>query len=98
MYTCSSLPSHRERWKALEESLQAISDNQPEEKKRLEKELAKLKSEKEEIKKKDKEFKKKEKLTPWNVDTISKPGFEKTVCLVADMYANAHRVPSNIHI
>ena len=46
---------------------------------RLQQELLSLQKKEEELKKADEEFKKKERLTPWNVDTLSKPGFEKTV-------------------
>lgn len=45
----------------------------------LEKKLKELEKESETIKKEIVEFEKKEKLQPWNVDTISKPGFAKTV-------------------
>lgn len=45
----------------------------------LKKALEALEKEAEEIRKQEEEIKKKEKLTPWNVDTISKPGFAKTV-------------------
>lgn len=45
----------------------------------LEKELKELQLQEEKIKKEIEEFQKKEKLMPWNVDTISKPGFAKTV-------------------
>ncbi|KAJ2954774.1 hypothetical protein O0L34_g3078 [Tuta absoluta] len=45
----------------------------------LKKALLELEKEEQEIKKKDDELKKKEKTTPWNVDTISEPGFTKTV-------------------
>lgn len=45
----------------------------------LKKSLQELEKEAEEIKKRDEEMRKKEKVTPWNVDTISKPGFAKTV-------------------
>lgn len=38
-----------------------------------------IEKEGDDIKKVDDELKKKEKSTPWNVDTLSKPGFEKTV-------------------
>uniref|UniRef100_A0A1B6F4F9 Hsp90 co-chaperone Cdc37 n=1 Tax=Cuerna arida TaxID=1464854 RepID=A0A1B6F4F9_9HEMI len=40
--------------------------------------LEKVEKEMEELKKKEEELKLKEKITPWNVDTISKPGFTKT--------------------
>lgn len=49
-------------------------------------EIAKLNASKEELKKQEEEFKKKEKElekkdkeTPWNVDTLSKDGFDKTI-------------------
>lgn len=41
--------------------------------------LKELEDEAEELKKKEAELDKKEKLTPWNVDTISRSGFSKTV-------------------
>ncbi|XP_074029986.1 cell division cycle protein 37 [Leptinotarsa decemlineata] len=45
----------------------------------LRKQLQDLEKEAETIKKDEEEMKKKDKMTPWNVDTISKPGFAKTV-------------------
>ncbi|XP_060518256.1 hsp90 co-chaperone Cdc37 [Cylas formicarius] len=45
----------------------------------LEKQLRELELEKEKLLKEEEELKKKEKRTPWNVDTISKPGFTKTI-------------------
>ncbi|XP_047511223.1 hsp90 co-chaperone Cdc37 [Pieris napi] len=45
----------------------------------LKKALAELEKEEKAILKKEAELKKKEKTTPWNVDTISEPGFTKTV-------------------
>ncbi|XP_063832375.1 hsp90 co-chaperone Cdc37 [Ostrinia nubilalis] len=45
----------------------------------LKKELEELEKQEKQIQKKDEELKKKEKLTPWNVDTISEPGFTKTI-------------------
>ncbi|KAG5870037.1 hypothetical protein JTB14_026617 [Gonioctena quinquepunctata] len=45
----------------------------------LKKSIEDLEKEEEIIKKEEQEFKKKDKMTPWNVDTISKPGFAKTV-------------------
>ncbi|XP_063549017.1 hsp90 co-chaperone Cdc37 [Cydia strobilella] len=45
----------------------------------LKKTLTELEKEDRELKKKEEELKKKEKQTPWNVDTISEPGFTKTV-------------------
>ncbi|KAJ8935072.1 hypothetical protein NQ314_013017 [Rhamnusium bicolor] len=45
----------------------------------LKKALQDLEKEGEAIKKEEEDLKKKDKMTPWNVDTISKPGFQKTV-------------------
>lgn len=45
----------------------------------LKKALTDLEKEAQELQKKEDELKKKEKQTPWNVDTISEPGFTKTV-------------------
>uniref|UniRef100_A0A1I8PWA2 Hsp90 co-chaperone Cdc37 n=1 Tax=Stomoxys calcitrans TaxID=35570 RepID=A0A1I8PWA2_STOCA len=45
----------------------------------VEQELEKLEKEGKELDRKEEELMKKEKKMPWNVDTISKPGFEKTV-------------------
>ncbi|KAG6457548.1 hsp90 co-chaperone Cdc37 [Manduca sexta] len=45
----------------------------------LKKVLAELEAEEKAIKKKEDDLKKKDKQTPWNVDTISEPGFTKTV-------------------
>ncbi|CAG9859381.1 unnamed protein product [Phyllotreta striolata] len=41
--------------------------------------LQKLEIEENELKKEEDDLKKQEKLAPWNVDTISKPGFAKTI-------------------
>ncbi|XP_055844020.1 hsp90 co-chaperone Cdc37 [Episyrphus balteatus] len=45
----------------------------------LRKELEKIEEEGKEIARIEDDLRKKEKKTPWNVDTISKPGFQKTV-------------------
>lgn len=45
----------------------------------LQKALKDLEKENEKLKQKEKELEKKEKSAPWNVDTISKSGFNKTV-------------------
>lgn len=45
----------------------------------IQKELEKVEVEEKQLKEKELEQKKKEKVTPWNVDTISKDGFAKTV-------------------
>ncbi|XP_065163824.1 hsp90 co-chaperone Cdc37 [Atheta coriaria] len=55
--------------------LESGGDNMDE----LKKELERLQKEDEKLKKEEDELHKKEKIMPWNVDTISKPGFAKTV-------------------
>ncbi len=45
----------------------------------LEEKMKELKMEEEELQHRREEFAKEERLTPWNVDTLSKPGFEKTI-------------------
>ncbi|XP_050530323.1 hsp90 co-chaperone Cdc37 [Daktulosphaira vitifoliae] len=55
------------------------AENQGKNKKELEEALSALTVEEQELKKKEEEFKNKEKVMPWNVDTISKPGFTKTI-------------------
>ena len=45
----------------------------------VKKKMAKLKKESEELKKKEEELSKKERLTPWNVDTLSKDGFSRSL-------------------
>lgn len=45
----------------------------------LKKTLAELENDEKKLLKKDEELRKKDKHTPWNVDTISEPGFNKTV-------------------
>ncbi|ENN77232.1 hsp90 co-chaperone Cdc37 [Dendroctonus ponderosae] len=57
--------------KAAKESNGSVAD--------LEKQFKELEVQTVKIKNELEEFEKKEKLTPWNVDTISKPGFAKTV-------------------
>lgn len=54
----------------------AVGDGDVEE---LRKKLELLEKENIKIRKEEEEFNRKEKKLPWNVDTISKPGFEKTV-------------------
>ncbi|XP_026472400.1 hsp90 co-chaperone Cdc37-like [Ctenocephalides felis] len=60
----------------IQEKLKSTSGGDIED---LKKSLANLEMEAEKLKQKEEEIKKKEKTTPWNVDTISKSGFEKTV-------------------
>ncbi len=45
----------------------------------LQEKLKELEKEEQELQQKKEELSKEERLTPWNVDTLSKPGFEKTV-------------------
>ncbi len=45
----------------------------------LAKELKRLRNKDEELRKKEEELEKKERLTPWNVDTISKDGFSRSI-------------------
>ncbi|XP_066253926.1 hsp90 co-chaperone Cdc37 [Euwallacea similis] len=61
----------REKIKANQESKQDVGD--------LEKELNTLQLQAEKISKEFEDLEKKEKMAPWNIDTISKPGFAKTV-------------------
>ncbi|XP_050311799.1 hsp90 co-chaperone Cdc37 [Anthonomus grandis grandis] len=65
-----------EHEKKLKELNQKLQENKTEE---LEKQLKQLELEGKKLKEEIEEFQKKEKLTPWNVDTISKPGFAKTI-------------------
>ncbi|RWS27502.1 hsp90 co-chaperone Cdc37-like protein [Leptotrombidium deliense] len=65
---------HDIKRKELKEKLKAASDDDS-----LKKALSELEIEEKKLKAKEDELKKKERLTPWNVDTISKPGWSKTV-------------------
>lgn len=67
--------SHQLKCKEIQEKIKKGEGNVEE----LQKELSKLEFEGKKIDVEEEDFKKKEKKTPWNVDTISKPGFEKTV-------------------
>ncbi|KAE8750820.1 hypothetical protein FOCC_FOCC002531 [Frankliniella occidentalis] len=74
-----------EHEKKLKEARQKLEDAKKQglDMSELSKALKSLEKEEEEINKKANELKSKEKVTPWNVDTISKPGFDKTVLNVA---------------
>ncbi|XP_050427990.1 hsp90 co-chaperone Cdc37-like isoform X2 [Adelges cooleyi] len=65
----------------VEETKKKISEAEREglNKNDLEQALNALTVEEQELNQKEDEFKKKEKVMPWNVDTISKPGFTKTI-------------------
>uniref|UniRef100_A0A0K8TM07 Hsp90 co-chaperone Cdc37 n=1 Tax=Tabanus bromius TaxID=304241 RepID=A0A0K8TM07_TABBR len=67
--------AHEQKVKAIKEK---ISKGEIDEKE-TDKVLAELDAKTKEIQIKDEEFRKKDKKTPWNVDTISKPGFDKSV-------------------
>lgn len=71
---------HRQKVAEVTRKLQEIETTQSKEtQRRLKAELAELKRQEEEYKKKEEALAKKERLTPWNVDTLSHDGFEKTV-------------------
>lgn len=70
---------HAAKYKELQEKLAAAEKSGDATLEELKQKLKVLEVEAEEIRKKDEDIKKKEKVTPWNVDTISKPGFAKTV-------------------
>ncbi|XP_049884812.1 hsp90 co-chaperone Cdc37 [Pectinophora gossypiella] len=65
----------------LNETRQKIANASPDspDLQSLQKALAELEKEEKTLQKKEEELKKKDKQTPWNVDTISEPGFTKTV-------------------
>ncbi|KAL1497102.1 hypothetical protein ABEB36_008114 [Hypothenemus hampei] len=69
--TAEKLSLLNQKLNEAKNSNQAVTD--------LEKELKKMELENQKIQKEVEEFEKKDKLTPWNVDTISKPGFAKTI-------------------
>ena len=60
-----------------EEKLKSVKGGEEEE--GVRKELQQARKRSEELREKEAEIDKKERLAPWNVDTLSKPGFEKTV-------------------
>ncbi|KAH8251022.1 hsp90 co-chaperone Cdc37 [Drosophila bipectinata] len=82
----AEMDKEKEEFKKKRQSFQArlmdvkerISKKDGDEK-ALKKELEKIENEGKELDRAENEMLKKEKKTPWNVDTISKPGFEKTV-------------------
>lgn len=67
--------AHLNKVKEVKEKIQK-GDGDVEE---LQKSLKDLEVVTKKLEKEDEEFRKKEKKAPWNIDTISKPGFEKTV-------------------
>uniref|UniRef100_A0A1L8DWR3 Hsp90 co-chaperone Cdc37 n=1 Tax=Nyssomyia neivai TaxID=330878 RepID=A0A1L8DWR3_9DIPT len=66
----------KETERKLKELQTKLTDTPEDEVKR---ELEKVEAERKALQEKEQELKKKERQTPWNVDTISKPGFAKTV-------------------
>lgn len=66
------------QFKEVEEQLKKTTDNE-EKMVQLQTKLNELELKKKELDKKNEELKLSEKKTPWNVDTISKPGFAKTI-------------------
>uniref|UniRef100_A0A2M4AIT8 Hsp90 co-chaperone Cdc37 n=1 Tax=Anopheles triannulatus TaxID=58253 RepID=A0A2M4AIT8_9DIPT len=64
-----------EKLQEAKEKLQRNEGNLDE----LKKSIEELEREQERVRQEEEELRKKEKLQPWNVDTISKPGFQKTV-------------------
>ncbi|XP_049827076.1 hsp90 co-chaperone Cdc37 [Schistocerca gregaria] len=74
-----SRTANENKLKEIKEKINKSEKNGTENLDQLKVALLQLEKEAEEIKKREEEFKKKEKTTPWNVDTIGKPGFAKTV-------------------
>ena len=72
--------SRKEATQSKIKELKEKLDNPPhDEVNDIQKKLKELEMEAEKLKKEEEDLKKKEKITPWNVDTISKPGFAKTI-------------------
>lgn len=61
------------------EKMNMSSEETKAEAEKLQTTLKELQKQEEEFRKKEEELAKKERLQPWNVDTISQPGFEKTI-------------------
>ena len=64
----------RKKLKEAQEKAKKAGETEP-----VKEELKKLKKEEEALRKKGEELAKKERLTPWNVDTLSKDGFSKSL-------------------
>lgn len=75
----SKAKQHKQKVKQLTQKLKETTTTTEPEAKKLQVEIEELKKQEEEYKKKEEEISKKERLTPWNVDTLSKDGFEKTI-------------------
>ena len=63
--------------KQIKQSMQKLKGKESGED--LAKELERLRKKDEELRKKEEELEKKERLTPWNVDTLSKDGFSRSI-------------------
>lgn len=71
---------HKKKIAKIQEELKKMEGEEGSSRKReLEKEIQALKKEEDSLKQAEEAMKKKERLTPWNVDSLSKPGFEKTM-------------------
>lgn len=75
----SKAKQHKQKVQQLTQKLKETTTTAQPEAKKLQVEIEELKKQEEEYKKKEEELSKKERLTPWNVDTLSKDGFEKTI-------------------
>lgn len=71
--------TYEQRLKDVKDKLATAEKSGDSELEKIRKQAEELEKEGDEIKKKQAEIEKKEKKTPWNVDTISKAGFNKTV-------------------
>lgn len=70
----------KENFQKISETRKKIAETDPStDLTEIKKALAQLEKEEKELLKKGEELKKKDRQTPWNVDTISEPGFTKTV-------------------
>ncbi|XP_065176751.1 hsp90 co-chaperone Cdc37-like [Sycon ciliatum] len=72
----AKLAKNREQMQKLDKEMASAGDGK---KKELKAKKVALKKEKESLEGEDSKLKKDERLTPWNVDTLSQPGFEKSV-------------------
>ena len=69
----SESTAHKKKLAEVEKKMKELDISE------AQKELEKLKAEEKALKQKEEELTKKERLAAWNVDTLSKPGFEKTI-------------------
>ncbi|CAI8029761.1 Hsp90 co-chaperone Cdc37 [Geodia barretti] len=72
--------THKKRVKEIQKKLKEVElAGKTDEVRKLNKDLGELKKQEDHFKKKEEELAKKDRLTPWNVDTLCQPGFEKTI-------------------